>query len=67
MAKKLMKTRKGYQFAVRDFKNWSVKDINDRINLMAGNQAKIALTAIAEGKELGAAIVLAYSHPPELS
>ena len=64
---KLMKTRKGYQFAVRDFKNWSVRNPQDQIMLMAGNQARLALQAIYEGKLLKTAICLAYSFPPELS
>ena len=67
MDKGKKKTQKGYQFAVRDFRKWSVKDINDQINLMAGNQARIALTAINEGVMLRGAIAIGYSYSPEQS
>lgn len=62
-----MSDKKYYHFPVRTFKNWSVKDLNDQINLMAGNQARIALTAIKEGMMLRGAIAIGYSYTPEKS
>ncbi len=66
-SKKSSTVGKGYQFAVRDFRNWSVKDPEDQINLMAGNQARIALQAIREGFMLRGAIAIGYSYPPQIS
>ena len=54
-----------FQFSVRDFRNWSVKEPEDQINLMAGNQARIALQAIREGKLLKTAIAIGYTYPPD--
>ncbi len=54
----------GLRFAVRDFHNWSVKDVSDQINLMKGTQARIALLAIKDGMSLQQAIIMGYSYPP---
>ena len=62
----MKKTREGLQFPVREFRNWSVKDPEDQIALMTGNQARVALLVINQGKSLKTAIATGFSYPPSI-
>lgn len=51
------------RIAIRNFHNWSVKDVRDQIAFLSHIQAAIALLAIEEGKSLKEAIAIGFSHP----